>query len=50
MCVAAGRYTYGGSVISGAAAGNPEVKALVYIAAFVPDKGETPAELGSRLS
>ncbi|MFC9285257.1 alpha/beta fold hydrolase [Streptomyces sp. NPDC057052] len=41
-------HSYGGSVISDAAADNPEVKALVYIAAFVPDKDETLAELGDR--
>ncbi|WP_121708988.1 alpha/beta hydrolase [Streptomyces sp. E5N91] len=41
-------HSYGGSVISEAAARNPKVKALVYVAAFVPDKDETPAELGDR--
>ncbi|MDO0924035.1 alpha/beta hydrolase [Streptomyces sp. TG1A-8] len=41
-------HSYGGSVISDAAAGNSQVKALVYVAAFVPDKGETLAELGDR--
>jgi pimeloyl-ACP methyl ester carboxylesterase len=41
-------HSYGGSVISDAAAGNSQVKALVYVAAFVPDKGETPGELGDR--
>lgn len=33
-------HSYGGAVISGAGAGNPNVKALVYIAAFAPDAGE----------
>ncbi|MFF4517560.1 alpha/beta hydrolase [Streptomyces mirabilis] len=33
-------HSYGGAVITNAAAGIPNVKALVYIAAFVPDKGE----------
>ncbi|WP_042434940.1 alpha/beta fold hydrolase [Streptacidiphilus anmyonensis] len=33
-------HSYGGAVITNAAAGNPNVKALVYIAAFVPDVGE----------
>ncbi|TMQ89660.1 alpha/beta hydrolase [Actinomadura soli] len=33
-------HSYGGAVITNAAAGNPNVKALVYIAAFAPDKGE----------
>ncbi|MGY4920281.1 alpha/beta fold hydrolase [Streptomyces sp. 900116325] len=41
-------HSYGGSVISQAAAGNPNVKALVYIAAFAQDKGETVAELNSK--
>ena len=33
-------HSYGGAVMSGAAAGNNGVKALVYIAAFAPDAGE----------
>jgi pimeloyl-ACP methyl ester carboxylesterase len=33
-------HSYGGAVISGAAAGAPNVVALVYVAAFVPDEGE----------
>jgi len=33
-------HSYGGAVMSGAAADNPRVKALVYIAAFAPDAGE----------
>lgn len=33
-------HSYGGAVITNAAAGNPDVKALVYVAAFAPDKGE----------
>jgi pimeloyl-ACP methyl ester carboxylesterase len=33
-------HSYGGAVITNAAAGNPNVKALVYVAAFVPDVGE----------
>ncbi|MGW7542410.1 alpha/beta fold hydrolase [Streptomyces sp. NPDC054770] len=33
-------HSYGGAVITNAAAGNADVKALVYIAAFAPDKGE----------
>src|SRR5439155_19852506 len=32
-------HSYGGAVITGAAAGNPNVKALVYIAAFAPESG-----------
>ncbi|MFC9596139.1 alpha/beta hydrolase [Streptomyces sp. NPDC056944] len=41
-------HSYGGAVISSAAAGNPNVKALVYVAAFMPDTGESPAELSTR--
>jgi len=33
-------HSYGGAVITGAATGNPKVKALVYVAAFAPDAGE----------
>ncbi|WP_369147753.1 alpha/beta fold hydrolase [Streptomyces sp. R44] len=43
-------HSYGGAVISGAAAGNPNVKALVYVAAFMPDKGESPAELSTKFA
>ncbi|MFC8426586.1 lipase family alpha/beta hydrolase [Streptomyces sp. NPDC057236] len=48
-------HSYGGAVITNAAAGNPNVESLVYIAAFAPDKGETALELaakypGSRLT
>jgi len=35
----------GGTVITNAAAGKTNVKALVYIAAFAPDVGETQGEL-----
>jgi len=38
-------HSMGGTVITNAAAGKSNVKALVYIAAFVPDVGETQAEL-----
>lgn len=41
-------HSYGGSVISQAAAGDPDVRALVYLAAYVPDTGETAAELTGR--
>lgn len=34
-------HSYGGAVITEAAAGNNKVKALVYVAAFAPDKGES---------
>lgn len=32
-------HSYGGAVITGAAAGNANVKALVYVNAFAPDDG-----------
>ncbi|WP_455357010.1 alpha/beta hydrolase [Streptomyces sp. SYSU K217416] len=41
-------HSYGGSIISQAAVGNKNVKALVYVAAFSPDKGETAAELSGK--
>jgi pimeloyl-ACP methyl ester carboxylesterase len=34
-------HSYGGAVITNAASGNPNVTALVYVAAFAPDEGET---------
>ncbi|MFF9194148.1 alpha/beta fold hydrolase [Streptomyces sp. NPDC014779] len=43
-------HSYGGAVISGAAVGNSGVKALVYIAAFTPDKGESAAELAAKFA
>jgi len=36
-------HSYGGAVITGAAAGNANVKALVYLAAFAPEPGEPVA-------
>ena len=50
-------HSYGGAVITGAAAGSPNVKALVYLAAFAPEGGEPigafgekyPVDLGSAL-
>ncbi|MFE9560038.1 alpha/beta fold hydrolase [Streptomyces sp. NPDC006487] len=47
-------HSYGGEVITNAAVGNPQVKALVYIAAIAPDKGESANDVlgsfpGSRL-
>src|SRR3954451_1504087 len=33
-------HSYGGAVITNAAAGNPDVRALVYVNGFVPDTGE----------
>jgi pimeloyl-ACP methyl ester carboxylesterase len=38
-------HSYGGMVITEAAAGNDAVKALVYVCAFAPDQGETAFEL-----
>ncbi|MFI8308200.1 alpha/beta fold hydrolase [Streptomyces sp. NPDC085927] len=38
-------HSYGGAVITNAAVGNPNVKSLVYIAGFAPDKGETALQL-----
>ncbi|GIE82255.1 alpha/beta hydrolase [Actinoplanes philippinensis] len=38
-------HSYGGFVITNAATGNPDVKALVYVAAFAPDAGEDLAHL-----
>ncbi|MFF4621498.1 alpha/beta fold hydrolase, partial [Nonomuraea jabiensis] len=34
-------HSYGGMVITEAAAGNPAVRALVYVAAFAPEPGES---------
>jgi pimeloyl-ACP methyl ester carboxylesterase len=41
-------HSYGGAVITAAAAGDAKVKALVYIAAVVPDEGETHWQVFSR--
>lgn len=41
-------HSYAGAVITAAGAGNPQVKALVYIAAIVPDEGETVGALFQR--
>jgi len=38
-------HSYGGVLITNAATGNPNVKALVYIAAFAPDQGETVGQI-----
>jgi pimeloyl-ACP methyl ester carboxylesterase len=38
-------HSYGGAVITNAAVGVPNVKALVYIAAFAPDLGDSLAQL-----
>jgi len=41
-------HSYGGAVITAAAAGNPNVKSLVYVAAFAPDSGEALGALLQR--
>jgi pimeloyl-ACP methyl ester carboxylesterase len=38
-------HSYGGAVITNAATGNPNVKALVYVDAFLPDQGEEIQQL-----
>ena len=38
-------HSYGGFVTTNAALGNPDIAALVYIDAFIPDEGETSADL-----
>jgi pimeloyl-ACP methyl ester carboxylesterase len=41
-------HSYGGNVISAAANGDPQVKALVYVAAFLPAPGESALELTNK--
>jgi pimeloyl-ACP methyl ester carboxylesterase len=41
-------HSYGGPVITEAANGSPNVKALVYVAAFAPDTGESSASLSDK--
>ncbi|MBB2947042.1 pimeloyl-ACP methyl ester carboxylesterase [Actinoplanes lutulentus] len=41
-------HSYGGAVISTAATGNANVKALVYLAAFVPETGESAEQLAGK--
>src|SRR5258705_7891765 len=43
-----GGHSYGGPVITAAANGAPNVKALVYVAAFLPDTGETSLTLSAK--
>jgi pimeloyl-ACP methyl ester carboxylesterase len=40
-------HSYGGAVITNAARGNPNVKALVYVDAFAPEEGESALGLDS---
>ncbi|MEJ3742765.1 alpha/beta hydrolase [Actinomycetes bacterium KLBMP 9797] len=41
-------HSYGGFVITNAATANPNVKALVYVAAFAPDAGDTVETLSAK--
>jgi pimeloyl-ACP methyl ester carboxylesterase len=41
-------HSYGGAVITNAAPSVPDVKSLVYIAGFIPAKGETIGELAAK--
>src|SRR5260370_21037816 len=41
-------HSYGGAVVTAAAAGNPNVKSLVYVAAFAPDSNEVLGALLQR--
>ncbi|MEU4009000.1 alpha/beta hydrolase [Streptomyces pseudogriseolus] len=41
-------HSYGGAVVTAAAVGADNVRALVYVAAFVPDKGESALDLAAR--
>ena len=41
-------HSYGGSVMSEAADGNPKVKALVYVASFLLEEGESTGELAGK--
>ncbi|MGW6143113.1 alpha/beta fold hydrolase [Streptomyces sp. NPDC055140] len=41
-------HSYGGALISTAAADNPQVKSLVYVSALMPDVGETGMTLGAK--
>jgi pimeloyl-ACP methyl ester carboxylesterase len=41
-------HSYGGSVISTAAHGAPNVKALVYVAGYAPEVGESASDLAAR--
>jgi pimeloyl-ACP methyl ester carboxylesterase len=41
-------HSYGGAVISAAANGNKNAKALVFVAAFAPDRGEAAGQLAGK--
>ena len=40
-------HSYGGMVITSAATGNPDVQALVYVDAFIPQQGDTVQQLAA---
>ena len=42
-------HSYGGAVITNAAVGDPEVRALVYVDAFIPDQGDTIGKTRQRI-
>jgi pimeloyl-ACP methyl ester carboxylesterase len=42
-------HSYGGAVVTNAATGNPNVKQLVYVDAFMPAQGETIGQLLSQM-
>ncbi|MGW0803274.1 alpha/beta fold hydrolase [Nonomuraea sp. NPDC002799] len=41
-------HSYGGSVATNAAGNDPDVKALVYVSAFIPDQGENAFDLANK--
>lgn len=41
-------HSYGGMTINGAASGNKQVKALVFVSAFAPEVGESAADLSGK--
>jgi len=43
-------HSYGGAVLTAAATGHPKVKGLVYVAAIVPDEGETVGDVFHRVA
>jgi pimeloyl-ACP methyl ester carboxylesterase len=43
-------HSWGGSVINTEAGADQRVKALVYVAAFAPDKGETASSLAESVA
>ena len=43
-------HSYGGVVITNASTGNPNVKALVYVAAYAPDQGDSVGGLGAQIA